>query len=157
LDNRARGLIYSRLLQEPFKESVDLITSSTHKTFQGSQGGIIIGSSGLSEQDWKKIDLSVFPGTLSNTHIHRFPSLAVTALEMNEYGEEYASQVVKNAKAFGKALYDWDLKALCPNLGFTESHQFIVDVNEHGGGQKVARMMAQYSARREVIDFCLLI
>lgn len=137
------GLVYSRLFQEPFKEGVDLITSSTHKTFQGPQGGIIIGSSGLSEKDWTKIDLSVFPGTLSNTHIHRFPSLAVTALEMNEFGEEYASQVVRNAKAFGKALYDRELMALCPNLGFTESHQVIVDVKEHGGGQKVARMMAQ--------------
>ena len=137
------GLVYSRLFQEPFKEGVDLITSSTHKTFQGPQGGIIIGSSGLSEKDWTKIDLSVFPGTLSNTHIHRFPSLAVTALEMNEFGEEYASQVVRNAKAFGKALYDRELMALCPNLGFTESHQVMVDVKEHGGGQKVARMMAQ--------------
>jgi glycine hydroxymethyltransferase len=137
------GLVYNRLFQEPFKEGVDLITSSTHKTFQGPQGGIIIGSSGLSEKNWKKIDLSVFPGTLSNTHIHRFPSLAVTALEMNEFGEEYASQVVRNAKAFGKALYDRGLKALCPNLGFTESHQVILDVKEYGGGQKVARRMAQ--------------
>jgi len=137
------GLVYSRLFQEPFKEGVDIITSSTHKTFQGPQGGIIIGNSGLSVKDWKKIDLSVFPGTLSSTHIHRFPSLAVTALEMNEFGEEYAGQVVRNAKAFGKALYDRGFKALCPDLGFTESHQVIVDVKEHGGGQKVARRMAQ--------------
>ena len=137
------GLVYSRVLQEPFKEGVDIITSSTHKTFQGPQGGVIIGSSGLSEKDWRKIDLSIFPGTLSNTHIHRFPSLAVTALEMNEYGEEYARQVVRNAKALGRALYDRGLKALCPDLGFTESHQVIVDVKEHGGGQKVARRMAQ--------------
>ncbi len=137
------GLVYSRLFQEPFKEGVDIITSSTHKTFQGPQGGIIIGNSELSVKDWKKIDLSVFPGTLSSTHIHRFPSLAVTALEMNEFGEEYAGQVVRNAKAFGKALYDRGFKALCPDLGFTESHQVIVDVKEHGGGQKVARRMAQ--------------
>ena len=137
------GLVYSRLFQEPFKEGVDIITSSTHKTFQGPQGGIIIGNSGLSVKDWKKIDLSIFPGTLSSTHIHRFPSLAVTALEMNEFGEEYAGQIVRNAKAFGKALYDRGFKALCPDLGFTESHQVLVDVKEHGGGQKVARRMAQ--------------
>ena len=137
------GLIYNRLFQEPFKEGVDIITSSSHKTFQGPQGGMIIGSTGLSEKDWKKIDLSVFPGTLSSTHIHRFPSLAVTALEMNEFGEEYAGQIVMNAKAFGRALYNRGFKALCPDLGFTESHQVIVDVKEHGGGQKVARRMAQ--------------
>ena len=102
-----------------------------------------MGSPGLSEKDWKKIDQAVFPGTLSSTHIHRFPSLAVTALEMNEYGAEYAKQIVRNAKAFGKALYDRGFKALAPDLGFTESHQVIVDVKEHGGGQKVARRMAE--------------
>jgi glycine hydroxymethyltransferase len=79
------GLVYGGIFQDPFAEGVDIITSSTHKTFQGPQGGIIIGSPGLSKKDWKKIDLAVFPGTLSSTHIHRFPSLAITALEMNEY------------------------------------------------------------------------
>jgi glycine hydroxymethyltransferase len=137
------GLVYGGIFQDPFAEGVDLITSSTHKTFQGPQGGIIIGSLGLSKKDWKKIDQAVFPGTLSSTHIHRFPSLAITALEMNEYGEDHARQIVRNAKAFGKALYSRGFKALCPDLGFTESHQVIVDVKEHGGGQKVARLMAQ--------------
>ena len=137
------GLIYNRVFQEPFKEGIDFITSSTHKTFQGPQGGIIIGSPEQSEKDWKKIDLSVFPGTLSNTHIHRFPSLAITALEMNEFGEKYASQVVKNAKTFGKALYDREFKVLCPHKDFTESHQIVVDVKNYGGGQKVAKLMAQ--------------
>ena len=137
------GLIYNKIFQRPFEEGADIITSSTHKTFQGPQGGIIIGNYKLLHEDWKKIDTAIFPGTLSNTHIHRFPALAITALEMNKFGRAYADQVVKNAKALGRALFDRGFKVLCPHLGFTESHQLIVDVRTHGGGQYVARQLAR--------------
>lgn len=136
------GLVYNRAFQRPFEEGADILTSSTHKTFQGPQGGIIIGNYKLPNEIWQKIDTAVFPGTLSNTHIHRFPSLAITALEMNKFGQAYSEQVVKNAKAFGRALFNRGFKALCPHLGFTESHQVIVDVRQHGGGQHVAKQLA---------------
>lgn len=136
------GLVYNGVFQKPFEEGADILTSSTHKTFQGPQGGIIIGNYKLPNELWEKVDRAVFPGVLSNTHIHRFPSLAITALEMNKFGQAYAEQVVKNAKAFGRALFKRGFKALCPHLGFTESHQIIVDVRQHGGGQPVARQMA---------------
>lgn len=137
------GLVYNRAFQDPFDEGADILTSSTHKTFQGPQGGLIVGNYKLPNDDWESIQTSIFPGMLSNTHIHRFPALAITALEMNQFGRIYAEQVVKNAKAFGRALYDRGFRALCPHLDFTESHQVIVDVREHGGGQFVARQMAR--------------
>lgn len=137
------GLVYNKRFQFPFRDGVHILTSSTHKTFQGPQGGIIIGSPQLSDDDWQKIDRSVFPGTLSNTHIHRFPSLAISALEMNQFGQEYAEQVVKNAKAFARSLHNRGFRALCPQLDFTESHQVIADVKQFGGGQFVAKQMAR--------------
>ncbi len=137
------GLVYNRAFQQPFEEGADIITSSTHKTFQGPQGGVIIGNYKLPNEVWERIDTAIFPGTLSNTHIFRFPALAITALEMNRFGRAYAEQVVKNAKAFGKALFERGFKVLCPHLDFTESHQVIVDVKEHGGGQHVAKQMAK--------------
>ena len=135
------GLIYNKVFQDPLEEEADLITSSTHKTFQGPQGGIVIGSKNINEEDWKKIQTAIFPGILSNTHIHRFPALAVTALEMNEFGAEYAAQVVRNAKALGKKLYEKGFDVICPNLDFTESHQIIVDVRRFGGGKTVAEAL----------------
>jgi glycine hydroxymethyltransferase len=137
------GLVYNGVFQQPFEEGADIITSSTHKTFQGPQGGVIIGNYKLPNEDWTSIENAVFPGTLSNTHIFRFPALAITALEMNRFGRAYAEQVVRNAKAFGQALFERGFKALCPHLDFTESHQVIVDVREHGGGQYVARQMSK--------------
>ena len=79
------GLVFNKKFQRPFEEGADILTSSTHKTFQGPQGGIIIGNERMDESEWKKVENALFPGIMSNTHIHRFPALAVTALEMNEF------------------------------------------------------------------------
>lgn len=133
------GLIYNKKFQQPLEESVDVMTASTHKTFQGPQGGIIIGNPKLAEEDWQKVQSAIFPGTISNHHIHRLPALAITALEMNSFGEQYAEQVIRNAKNLGQALYENGFKVLCPHLGFTESHQVIVNMREFGGGQVVAK------------------
>lgn len=135
------GLIYGRKFQQPLKEGADIITASTHKTFPGPQGGIIIAKSELKEEMWKKIEKAVFPGTISNHHIHRLPALAITALEMNEFGEEYARQTIKNAKAFAQALHEVGFKVLCEEEGFTQSHQVLVDVKEFGGGKVVAQKL----------------
>jgi glycine hydroxymethyltransferase len=129
------------MFQNPLEEGADVICSSTHKTFQGPQGGIIIGKKDLDEKDWKKIQIAVFPGTVSNHHIHRIPPLAITALEMNEYGKDYAKQVIKNAKTLGRALYNLGFNVLCPEKDFTESHQVIVNVKEFGGGRTVAEIL----------------
>jgi len=76
-----------------------------------------------------------------NHHIHRLPALAVTALEMNAYGKEYATQIIKNAKKLAEELYDRGLKVLCADRGFTETHQILVDVRDYGGGAKVAEIL----------------
>lgn len=136
------GLIYNKEFQDPLKEEAHIITSSTHKTFQGPQGGIIIGNKSLGEE-WEKIQKTIFPGLLSNTHIHRFPALAITALEMNKFGKEYAKQVIKNAKVLAKSLYENGFKVLCPELGFTESHQIILNVRNLGGGKKIAEKLEE--------------
>jgi glycine hydroxymethyltransferase len=133
------GLIYNRRFQQPLEEGADIMTASTHKTFQGPQGGIVVGYSNLATDDWGKIQRAIFPGTISNHHIHRLPALAVTALEMNVFGEDYADQTIRNAKALGQALHELGFNVICPHKDFTESHQVIVNVKELGGGKLVAQ------------------
>ncbi len=137
------GLIYNGRFQQPLNEGADLLNSSTHKTFQGPQGGIIIARQGFPEEDWKKVQRAIFPGILSSTHIHRLPSLAITALEMNKFGKDYADQTIRNAKVLAQSLYENGFKVLCPNLGFTESHQIMVDVRDLGGGKSVAEKLEE--------------
>ena len=135
------GLIAGGVFQDPLKEGADFITSSTHKTFPGPQGGVVMGSpsSPRLEKAVKKIQYAVFPLSASNTHLGRLPVLGIAALEMKLFGAELARQTVKNAQAAGQYLCENGVKVLCASKGFTKSHQIAVDVQGFGGGKKVAQ------------------
>lgn len=128
------GLIAGGKFQRPFAEGADVVTSSTHKTFPGPQGGMVLCKDYLAE----KIDRAAFPGLMSNHHLHHVAGFAIAAAEMKKFGKAYAEQIVRNSKALAQALYERGFNVLCEAKGFTESHQVVVDVSEIGGGQKVA-------------------
>ena len=131
------GLLAGREFQDPLEEGALLITASTHKTFFGSQRGLILSNVG--ENEWRKIDKGAFPGSSSNHHLDTLVALAIATYEMMEFGQAYARQTIVNAKALGSKLYEMGFKAQAAELGFTESHQLAVDVSEFGGGDEVAR------------------
>ncbi len=131
--------------QDPIKEGVDLISSSTHKTFFGTQRGVI--GCRFTEDDgpyyelWQAIQNRSFPGMLSNHHLGTLLGLLAAAVEMNAFKDQYQPQVVKNAKALAKALHEQGV-AVCgdPALGFTETHQVVIDVG-YAQGPQVARTL----------------
>jgi len=131
------GLIAGREFQNPLEEGALLITASTHKTFFGSQRGLILSNAG--ENEWRKIDKGAFPGSSSNHHLDTLVALAIATYEMMEFGQAYARQTVANAKALGGKLYEMGFKVQAAELGFTASHQLAIDVSEFGGGDEVAR------------------
>jgi len=124
------GLIAGGQFQDPLREGAEVMTCSTHKTLPGPQHGMILCTKELAEP----INKAVFPGVVSNHHLHAVAGVAVVLAEMLEFGKEYAAQIVKNAKALGKALYDRGLAVLCPDLGFTASHTIVVDITKYGDG-----------------------
>ena len=131
------GMIYSGKFQQPFKEGADILTTSTHKSFPGPQGGLIAAN--ISEDsEWTTVQRGVFPKILSNHHLHRIPAVLIAAYEMEKFGEQYSTQILKNAKALGQALHDEGLKVCAEDRGFTESHQVAIDVSEQGGGKFMA-------------------
>ncbi len=131
------GLIAGKKFQDPLREGADVVASSTHKTFPGPQGAIILCRENIKE----KIDRAVFPGTVSNHHLHHVAGLAVTLAEMMHFGEAYASQIITNAKVLAQGLYEKGFDVLCEHKGFTESHQIAIDVFNHGGGAAVAEKL----------------
>lgn len=135
------GLIAGGFFQDPLREGADFISSSTHKTFPGPQGGVILGnpSSPKLEKAVKKIQFAVFPLSASNTHLGRLPALGIAALEMKLFGSELARQIVINAQTAGQYLCENGINVLCSSKGFTRSHQLAVDVCDFGGGKKVAK------------------
>lgn len=134
------GLITGRVWENPLKLGADIITSSTHKTFPGPQGGIIATAS---EEDYKEIGKVVFPMFVSNHHLHRLAATSVTAIEMKLWGAEYAKQVVRNAKALAEALAAEGLKVVMESKGYTSSHQVVVDVADLGRGTKAAKKLEE--------------
>jgi glycine hydroxymethyltransferase len=130
------GLIAGHQFQDPLAEGAPLVTASTHKTFFGSQRGVIL--SNLDDDEWRKIDKGAFPGSSSNHHLETLVALTFATYEMMEFGEEYARQVVANAKHFARKLFDLGFKVLAEQFGFTESHQVAIDMSDFGGGAPAA-------------------
>jgi len=135
------GLIAGGVFQDPLREGADFITSSTHKTFPGPQGGVVMGSptSPRMEKAVKQIQFAIFPLSASSTHLGRLPALGIAALEMKIFGAELAKQIVKNAQTAGQYLCENGVKVLAEKQGFTRSHQIAVDICGFGGGKKIAQ------------------
>jgi glycine hydroxymethyltransferase len=64
----------------------------------------------------------------------------MTLLEMQMYGNEYASQVVANTKALAEELYKRHFKLLCPELGYSTTHELIVDLEGSSGAEATKQL-----------------
>jgi len=132
------GLIVGGVWRNPLVHGADAMTASTHKTFPGPQGGMIA----FTDKDlYKRVSKTIFPWFLSNHHLHRIPALAVTTLEMSRYGREYAENIVRNARKLAESLASEGFRVLGEHLGYTRSHQVLVDVRPQGGGAKAAKLL----------------
>ncbi len=130
--------------QEPFKEGADAVTGSTHKTYFGTQRGIIAANY---DEDharyplWEAVKRRAFPGSVSNHHLGTQLGLLMAAYEMNHFKDEYQTKVLANAKALARALHDTGLEvAGDPAESFTETHQAIVIVG-YAKGPAIARRL----------------
>ncbi len=133
------GLVAGGQFQDPIHEGADAMTCSTHKTLPGPQGGLIISKA----EHGEAIKKSTFPGNVSNHHLHHLAGKAVMFAEMKAFGKEYASQVVKNARALGQALQEGGFKVLGEKRGFTRSHQLVADITEFGDGKTIEKRLEE--------------
>jgi aminomethyltransferase len=132
--------------QEPFAEGADLVTGSTHKTFFGTQRGIVAGGIGEDEERyalWEAVVNRAFPGAVSNHHLGTLLGLLMAAYEMNAFRHQYQPKVVENAKAFARALAEAGLHVEGdPAIDFTETHQVLVRVGYDRGAEMARRLEA---------------
>lgn len=132
--------------QNPFAEGAEIVTGSTHKTFFGSQRGVIAGN--YKEEDvkyelWNTIETRAFPGSVSNHHLGTLLGLLMATYEMNNFKDEYQKNVIENAKHFAKSLKAEGLDvAGDPAISYTETHQVIVKVG-YGTGAEVASRLEE--------------
>jgi glycine hydroxymethyltransferase len=69
--------------------------------------------------------------------------MLIAIREMAEYGRQYATQTVANAKALGQALADEGVNVEAEEFGFTESHQLALNVTNFGVAKVIARSLAE--------------
>ncbi len=133
--------------QAPFDEGADVVTGSTHKTFFGTQRGVVAGNfpkDSPLRTLWLEIKGRAFPGSTSNHHLGTLLGLLMAAYEMNAFKEPYQNQVRANARAFAKALHAHGIPVEGDAAdGYTETHQVIIRVKAFGPGMEIARRLEE--------------
>jgi len=133
------GLIAGKKFQDPIREGTSMLFGSTHKSFFGPQGGIILAD----REHGKIIKRRIHPKYVDNAHWNRIAALALALAEMKAFGKAYAMQVVKNSQALAKALAESNFPVACPALRFTKSHQVFLDYGGYKKGKVVAKKLEE--------------
>jgi len=129
------GLIGGGKFQDPLREGAEAVTGSTHKTFFGPQGGIIL----CKNKHAKAIDNAAWQ-LVNNHHVHRVAGLSIALAEFLAFGKAYTGQVIKNSQRLAEELYGKGLDVLGCNLGFTKSHQVIFKGTNNNGDATAKRL-----------------
>ncbi|MEM0156972.1 MAG: serine hydroxymethyltransferase [Thermoplasmataceae archaeon] len=119
------GLIAGKAFQKDALEYCDLLFGSTHKSFFGPQGGIILTNN---EDIFSRIRKNITWRTMDNYHPSRIAALGVALEEMTEYGRDYAASVVKNSVHLGRELHDSGVGVKF-SPWYSETHQIALDIN----------------------------
>jgi glycine hydroxymethyltransferase len=117
------GLLAGKTFQTDALKYSDIVYGSTHKTFFGPQGGIIITNNSEIAQ---KIDENIIFSTMDNINLSRIASLSIAVEEMLKFGKEYAEKVVKNTEMLSESLIKHGFK-LMPGSEYSKTHQLMID------------------------------
>ncbi len=121
--SHAMGLIAGGQFQRPFRDGVDVLLGSTHKSLFGPQGGLIAAQERLAGQ----IEDSITWKALDNAHWNRIAALTQALLEAQQFGTAYAEAVVKNARNLGRELDERGVAVGFRHAGYTQSPQLLLD------------------------------
>jgi glycine hydroxymethyltransferase len=115
------GLIMGGMFQQPLSEGADVVCGNTHKTLPGPHKALVA----FRDADVGRRALDVFDaGLYSSPHLAHLVPLAMTILEMREFGRAYAAQVVANAVALAQELsnHGFEVRRI-PGGTYTRNHQ----------------------------------
>ena len=145
------GLIAGGQFQDPLRAGADVLYGSTHKSFPGPQGGLLVTDR---EDLFAQLEPALVWRVFDNAHWNRIAGLAQTLLELERFGDEYARTVIANAQALARSLAAAGIPFLAEGDGFTRSHQAIVDAPElrrrHGVGP--VALARRWEAQRLITD-----
>ena len=104
----------------------DIVTFTTHKTFKGPRGAVIL----CKEKYAQAIDKAVMPGTQGGAFAHVIAAKAAACIDaFSDAYKQYQKQVVINAKAMADRFAQ---KGYTLIAGGTDNHLFLLDVSKKG-------------------------
>lgn len=114
---------------------VDVIMSTTHKTFRGPRGAMIMVTDRGLKRDpdmGTKIDAAIIPGLQGGPHNATTAGIAIAAEEATRPAfKKYTQQIRKNATALAEALKAEGIKLVGDG---TETHLMVLDLTPLGAG-----------------------
>ncbi|WP_166828005.1 serine hydroxymethyltransferase [Thalassoroseus pseudoceratinae] len=115
------GLVAGKVHNNPVPVA-DFVTTTTHKTLRGPRSGMVL----CKEEYAKDVDRTVFPGLQGGPLMHIIAAKAVCFGEaLQPSFQEYAKQVVSNAKTLAETLAAGGLRLMS---GGTDNHLILTDV-----------------------------
>lgn len=136
------GLVVGGVHQSPVPFA-DVIMSTTHKTFRGPRGAMIMVTERGLKRDpdlGKKIDSAIIPGLQGGPHNATTAGIALAAAEaMTPAFRKYGKQIRKNADALALRLMKQGLELVG---GGTETHLMVIDLTKFGVGLGVQTAFA---------------
>ena len=125
------GLVAGKAIPSPVPYA-DVVSFTTHKVLRGPRGGMILAK----EKHAAAIDKAVFPGMQGGPIMSTVAAKAVALKECATPAyQNYAKQVVVNAKALAAGLVEEGMRAVS---GGTETHLALIDIRATGVTGKVA-------------------
>ncbi len=128
------GLVVAGEHPSPFPHA-DVVMSTTHKTFRGPRGAMILVTQRGLERDpdlGKQMDAAIIPGLQGGPHNATTAAIALAAAEAaRPEFKEYARQIRTNAQALAHSL---TARGLCLVGGGTETHLMVIDLSSLGNG-----------------------
>lgn len=124
------GLVIGGVHSSPVPYA-DIVMSTTHKTFRGPRGAILlVTEEGLQKdpQLAEKIDKAVFPGLQGGPHENVIAGIAVAAKEAATPAfKKYAGKIVDNAKSMSEQLIKEGINLVS---GGTDNHLMVIDLRD---------------------------
>ena len=134
------GIIAGGSWNNPLGEGAHIMTMSTYKSLGGPAGGLIVSNDETLAQ---KLEAIAFPGMTANFDAGTAAALALTMLDWQDYGADYAETMIATAQRFAYELDKEGIPVFAKERGFTESHQFAVLAEPFGGGQAASSRLRE--------------
>ncbi len=141
-------LISAGQFQRPLQEGAHLVTVSTHKVMGGPVGGLVLTNDASIAS---RIMRLTFPGLLQTRDQNKYAALALTLAELQRFGPELATQMVRNAQALATALANKGFSVIDRGGVHTQTHQVILEL-----GAQAATFEWRCQAANILIPDCAL-